>query len=268
VANPRRTLVAAYQRLAEIANSFNDADEAARIVARAVVHAEALVQHNPSDKMARLHLSQIYREEAESLGRRSKYEEALTRIRESRVILEKLMAENPLDTRFNTGLLFVLSGEGELLELKGEPLAALPVYRHQLEIARQRMVRDQKDSTAQIGVAVALRQLGDIMVRSRRIDEARAYLDEGCEIMAAVVARDPANSWAVDVLAALVRLRAEALVMSSDAADRARACLAFEEARHHWDGLKSRNAFPPYSAQAYQLTQSRVTGCETRNAGR
>ena len=260
--DPRRRLVAAYQRLAEIANSSDDADEAARIVTLAIVHAESLVRHHPADTTARLNLSLIYREDADSLRQRAKYPEALARTRESRVMLEKLMAENPLD-KFSTGLLYALSSEGKLLELIGEPLAALSVYQHQLEIARQRVLRDRNDSTAQIGVAVALRQAGDIMLQLRRIDEARGHLEEGRAIMARVVARDLTNAWAVDSLAAVIALHAEALRLSSSAADRAHACPAFAEARRHWDQLKDRNALPAYSIEHYRLVQSRVTECET-----
>jgi hypothetical protein len=137
------------------------------------------------------------------------------RTRESRLMLEKLMAENPLDTKFSTGLLFALSGEGKLLELTGEPLAALSVYQHQLEIASQRALRDPNDSTAQAGVAVALRQLGDIMLRRRRIDEARSYVEEGRAIIARFVARDPTNGWAVDTRRChrAARRRAPAIVL-------------------------------------------------------
>jgi tetratricopeptide (TPR) repeat protein len=183
--DPRNRLVAAYQRLAEIANSSAAAEESARLVAKAVVHAKALVRQNPADTTARLNLSLIYREDAESLAHREKYLAALARMRESRVILENLMAEQPIDTRFAVGLLFVLSGEGELLERTGEPLAATSVYEQQLDIARQRVARDPNDSTARIAVAVALRQLGSVLIRTGRIDErpraaARGPRHSGC----------------------------------------------------------------------------------------
>jgi non-specific serine/threonine protein kinase/serine/threonine-protein kinase len=266
--DPRRRLVAAYQRLSEVANSSGSGDESARIVARAVVHAEAVVRQDPADTTARLNLSLIYREDAESLALRAKYPEALVRMRESRVILEKLMAEQPVDTRFTVGLLFVLSGEGELLERTGDPAAAISVHQHQLDVARQRADRDPDDSTAQIAVAVALRQLGNLLMRTGRVDDARSRLREGRQILNVVVARDPTNSWAVDSLAAVLSGHGEALARSSDSAYRTGACPAFEEARRHWDGLRSRNAFPPYSADAYKLTQSRVRECEIQSTGR
>jgi tetratricopeptide (TPR) repeat protein len=261
---PRR-LVASYQRLAEIANSSDDPEEAARIVAKAVPHAEAVVRQDPSDTTARLNLSQIYREQAESLGHRARLPEALARMRESRAMVEALVNENPTDTRFTTGLLFALSGEGNLLLRMGEPLAARSVYGRQLDVARQRAARDPHDNTAQIGVAIALRQVGDVTLRAGRFDEARAYLDEGSRLMAACAARDPTNGWALDNLAAVVRLHGEALRLSSSASDRARACPAFTEALRHWNSLKDRNAFPAYSAQAYRLAQSRAADCERRD---
>ena len=124
--------------------------------------------------------------------------------------------------------------------------------------------RNEREKWVQItGVAVALRQLRDIMLRRRRIDEARSYVEEGRAIIARFVARDPTNGWAVDSLAAVTALHGDALRLSSSAADRARACPAFAEARKHWDMLKGRNAFPAYSTEAYTSVQSRVAECET-----
>lgn len=83
-----------------------------------------------------------------------------------------------------------------------------------------------------------------------------------------MVARDPTNSWAVDSLAAVLSQHGEALARSSDGAHRARACPEFEEAGRQWDLLKSRNAFQPYSAEAYKLTQSRVSACKAHGSAR
>ena len=117
-------------------------------------------------------------------------------------------------------------------------------------------------------MAIALRMVGESLTQSRRIDEARARLEEGCRIMMAVVARDPTNGWAVDGLASLLRLHGEALRLSSDAAVRARACAAFKEARQHYVALESRDALPPASAEDYKAAQSRVAACETNRADR
>jgi len=261
--DPRRRLVATYQRLAEIANSSTDANEAARIVAKAIGYAEALVKQDPADTAARLNLSLIYREEAESFRNRSNYDEALARMRASRAMIQKLVTENPLDTRFTAGLLFALSSEGELLELTGDMRAAAMVYRQQLDVARQRAAGDAQDNTAPIAIAIALRQLGANMTRTGQIDEALTNLQEGRRLMTVIVARDPNNGWAVDSLAALLGAHGDALRLSRAPVDRAQACAAFQEAVRHWDSLKNRNAFPPYSDEAYELTRSHLTDCGT-----
>lgn len=235
--DPRPRLVAAYQRLAEIAISSFEPDEAVRNVARAIVHAEALVRQHPADTFARLNLSQIYREDAESLSQRKKYPEALARMRESRRILDELMRENPL---------------------MGDPLAAISVYRHQFEIARTWAQRDPKDNSAQIASAVALRLLGDVLRKVGRVDEARASLQEGRGIMAAVVARDPTNGWARDGLAEVTRLHGEVLRLDGNPAARAQACSAFREAHQHYLALSSGASLLPASLTSLESTESRL----------
>jgi non-specific serine/threonine protein kinase/serine/threonine-protein kinase len=259
--DPRHTIVAGYQRLAELANAAGAADEAGRIVTRAVVHAQAVLARSPADTTARLNLALIYREDATSLTTRGKLLEALGRIRESRVMLEQLVTEHPLDTRYNTGLLFVLYSEGDLLERLEDHAAALAVYGRQLDVATRHAERDRQNSTAQISVAVALRQVARVMMRTNRSREAVSPAQQGREIMAAVVARDPTSSWAVDDFATLALLHGQALWASDARANRASACGAFKQAREQWDSLKQRKVFPDTSAEDYAITIARLKDC-------
>jgi non-specific serine/threonine protein kinase/serine/threonine-protein kinase len=257
-------LVASYQRLAEIANFSRKPNQALDVLSKALPHAEAMARRAPADAIARLNLSQIYREESDALQLLRMYPEALARIRASRAILESLIAEQPMNTQFTMGLLFALFGEGVLLEQTKDMSSAIAAYTTQLAAARQMTARDPNDRSGVFGVAVALRALGAAISRDGRPDQGLTLLEEGRSLLLTVLANDPANGFVLDNLGSMTGAIGEARLRSADAARRARACDTFTEARRYWATLESRNALAASSLPALRRVDSRLKECGTR----
>jgi non-specific serine/threonine protein kinase/serine/threonine-protein kinase len=257
----RGRLVATYQRLAEVANHSHDPDAAERVLSKAIPHAEAMAREAPADTVARLNLSQIYREASNALRLRGAFPQALARARDGRAILEGLIAEQPLNTQFTMGLLFALYDEGYLLEMTKDVPGAIAAYSAQLAAARQMVARDPNDRSGVLGVAVALRTLGDALGRNGRPDEGIALLEEGRSLLLIVLAKDPSNGFVLDNLGAMSAALGEASRVSSDAAQRARACQSYAEARRYWGTLESRNTLSPSTAGSIRRAEARLKEC-------